>query len=66
MTSRLRATLQRLPGAMGPSFGRAAPGVSVAPGTMPGVAGIVGAWPVDRVDGQRPPSLTTGPSTDEG
>jgi hypothetical protein len=25
-----------------------------------------GAWPVDSVDGLRPPSLTTGPSTAEG
>src|SRR3954468_1765508 len=48
-TSRLRAALQRW---LGPSGPRAAP---------PLVAGAL--WPGDSVDGRRPPSLITGPST---
>src|SRR3954451_13082395 len=48
-TSRLRAALQRWPGASGP---RAAP---------PLIAGL--PWRGDSADGLRPPSLTTGPST---
>src|SRR5271157_4408835 len=58
-TSRLRATLQRWPGARGPIF--------AAPGPITGAAAKPGdVWPVDSVDGLRPPSLTTGPSTAAG
>ena len=49
-TSRLRAALQRWPGASGPRSLR-------RPGRLAAL------WPVDSVDGLRPPSLTTGPST---
>src|SRR5271165_2431411 len=45
-TSRLRATLQRCPGANGPTLGAA-------------------SWPVDSMDGLRPPTLPTGPSADK-
>ena len=57
-TSRLRATLQRWPGARGPTFGAATLEAASVVGAIVGCDG--GAWPMDSADGLRSPSLPTG------